>query len=242
MRIRSASLVLAACAAAAGWRLDAGLWRGRRFPGAGSGPAFASVHVGVDGATAAGEFSVDAFTARLRPDGRGTRLAHAPGGHTHAAPACDEALREVVCFSGDSRVSGWSVRWDRSPWPVTLSAGWMSRREDGSLESRNGIGDYAGRTRGAWFDGVWRFTPRGDLGLRREALRARHALTGPGASLVAAEAGFDRYAPLRRDTATLGFQAGPWADVRVAAGRERSDARATRFASLRLLLHWHRAP
>lgn len=236
-----AELGLARQAEASGWRLDAGVWRGRAFPGTPGGPAFPSVHAGFNRRTDAGDVAADAFVAALRPDGRGSRLANAPAGHTHAAPVCDASLREVVCFTGRSRVAGLSAEWTSRDWPLLLGGAQMWRQEDGSLQSRNGLGSYAGRTRGGWQQAVWRIAPGWELAARRESLSAQQSLAGPGASLVATEAGLGGYAPQRRFAALLGHAASPWADLRIEWGRERAGAQAARFVALRLVLHWDRS-
>ena len=220
------------------WRFDAGVWRGRKFPGASGSAAFPSLHVGANWEASVGELSADAFAAQLRPEGRGSRVANAPGGHTHSAPVCDDSLRDVVCFDGRSRVAGLSAQWQGSSWPIILSGAMLWRHETGTLQSRDGLGDYEGRTRGDWLDGVWRVAPKLDLGIRRETLQARQSLAGSGASLVASNAGLGAYAPLRRLTTMLGFAVMPWADLRVEWGRETSGSLASDFAALRLVVHW----
>lgn len=223
-----------------GWRVDAGVWSGRKFPGASGSPAIPSLHLGTNWETSIGEISADAFAAQLRPTGRGSRLANAPGGHTHVAPVCNESLQEVVCFDGRSRVAGLSAQWESRDWPITLTGAVMWRTEDGSLQSRNGIGQYMGRTRGEWVEGVLRPVPQWELGLRLERLAATQTLVGPGAALVAAEAGFAAYAPQRRYTAMAGYLAKPWADVRLEWGRELAGQQAVNFVALRLVLQWER--
>jgi hypothetical protein len=222
------------------WRLDLGLWSGRRFPGAPGSSAFASLYAAVDATSEIGRWQLDAFTAQPRPRGRGNRIANAPGGHTHSAPVCDDNLREVVCFTGHSRVAGLSLKWDAPSWPLTLSGATLWRRETGSLQSRNGLADNTSTTRGAWLEGVWRPAPRWELGLRQEALSATQKLLGPGANLVAAEAGLGAYTPQRRHTAMLGYALQPWADLRVEWGRERGAQLAQNFVALRWVVQAQR--
>ena len=226
-----------------GWRVDAAAWSGRKFPGAPGTAVFPSLHVGVNwdgfiGQNAIGEITLDAFAARLKPQGRGSRLSNALGGHSHATPVCDERLQEVVCFDGRSRVSGLSVQWASTDESITLTGALMWRQEEGSLQSRNGIGDYRGRTHGGWQEGLWRVAPQWELGARHERLIADQSLIGPGARELSAEARIGDYAPQRRITAMLGYLARPWADLRFEWGREKAGTQGMNFVALRLTMQW----
>lgn len=226
--------------------LDLGLWLARAFPGAKSGSPAPSIHLGAQWDSAAGPLTFDAFWSRLRPVGRGSRINSSTGAHTHVAPQCDASLNQIVCFDGRSDVAGLSARWDVGEGregrdgPLTLTGAVMWRNEDGQLQSRNGVGDYAARNRGDWVQGVWRWADQWELGVRHERLMARQLLQGLGAALLADEAGFGRYAPQRRTAAQLGYALSPWADLRVEGGRERAGPDTVRYLAVRLLVKWDR--
>lgn len=227
--------------AGATWTLNLGVWRGSTFPGSSDGPVAPSLHTGVQFDGMAGEWSVDAFAAQAEPTGRGSRITSSNGTHSHTAPMCDPSLNQIVCFDGRSRLSGLSAEWAGSDWPLTLAGAVMWRTEEGSLESRNGWGRYTGRNRGDWVQGIWHWASAWDLGIRHERLSAKHTLVGPGASLVANEAGLARYAPQRRTTLMFGHRLTPWAEVRVEGGRETAGAQSARFMALRWVLQWDRS-
>lgn len=223
------------------WTLDAGVWRGRSFPGGATASANPAVHLGAVGHHDAGEWALDAFVAQLKPQARGSRVFSANGAHTHAAPVCDASLNGVVCFDGRTRLSGISAQWAGRSLPVTLTGAMLWRDEQGSLASRNGLGQYDGRNRGEWLQGVWRVARDWETGVRVERLKADQSLVGAGASLVATEAGFGNYAQLQRQTFMAGYSLSPWADVRLEAGRDFSSAVSTRFVALRFILNWDRS-
>jgi hypothetical protein len=223
-----------------GWRregpdrrlaVDAGLWRGTVFPGAASGSVVPALHAGL----ATGDWALDGFVARFQPQGRGARVSSLGGGHTHVAPRCDAALTQVLCFDGTADLAGASVRWDSHQWPVSASAaGWL-RRDSGTLSSANGEARYQGRNLGGWVDAVWRFHPKAEAGVRLERIQAEHTLTGPGATLLASEAGFSVYQPARRAALMLGWSPTDALDLRVEAGREQVAGTSARFVLLRLV-------
>ncbi len=125
-------------------------------------------------------------------------------------------------------MAGLGAQWTSRDWPLVLSAAQLWRQEDGTQQSRNGLGQHAGRPGRGRQQALWR-------------LSAQQSLVGAGASLVAAEAGLDAYARQRRLAAALGYSASPWVDLRVERGRERAGAASARYLALRLLLHWDRA-
>jgi hypothetical protein len=222
------------------WTLDTGLWRGQRFPGPSANSANPALHMGMVGHNDAGEWALDAFVAQLKTQSRGARLYSATGAHTHAAPVCDASLNGVVCLDGRSRLSGLSAQWEGRTLPVTVTGAVLWRNEQGSLASRNGLGQYDGRNRGEWLQGIWRFGPSWETGVRLERLKADQSLVGAGATMVASEAGFGNYSRLQRQTLMAGYQLSPWADVRLEAGRDASATVSTRFVALRLILNWDR--
>jgi hypothetical protein len=220
------------------WTLGLGAWRGRSFPGSRGAPAAPGLHLGAARDTAAGDWMFDAFIVQLKPPGRGSRLVATTGGHSHTAPVCDASLQAVVCFGGRARVAGISAQWT---WPapaLTLAGALLWRDDDGLLQSRDGVGNYQGRVRGGWAQLLWNGAAGWDAGLRLERLAARQGLAGPGATLVAAEAGLGAYAPQRRSTATVGWAVTDWATWRLEAGRESADNNAVNFFAVRLLLQW----
>jgi hypothetical protein len=221
------------------WQGHVSVWSSQTFPGSAGSAAFPSLHTGVQWLGAAQAFSADAFTAQLKPQGRGSRLANAPGGHSHTAPVCNASLQDVVCFDGRSRITGLSAQWVlKAARPLTVELATLQRDEDGTLQSRNGSGQYAARTQGDWLQAVWAFAPRWQTGWRAERLQAQHTLTGPGASLLAAEAGLNAYAPQRRLTALISYAARPWLQLSIEAGRESAGQQNARFVALRLVMHW----
>ena len=225
-------------AAGVDWTLDAGIWRGRSFPGGAKDSVNPSVHLGATGHQDAGEWAVDAFAAQLKPEQRGTRTYSATGAHTHAAPVCDVNLNGVVCFDGRSRLTGVSAQWEGRNLPVTLTGAVLWRTESGSLGSRNGLGQYSGRNRGEWLQAVWQFSPVWEAGARLERLKTDQSLVGGGASWVASEAGFGHYSPLQRQTLMAGYKLSPWADLRLEAGRDEVNSVSVRFVALRLVVQW----
>lgn len=223
---------------------DVGLWRGRVFPGGASGPLVPTVHVG----WGQGPWQVDGFAAWLKPERRGssTNLStNATAGHSHTAPECNAALKDVACFSGRSTLAGASVVWAgaQAPvaWPVTLTAsGWL-RDERGSLESANGLGQHRAQHRGLWLQVLWDVAPGWQTGARLERAWATQRLTGPGASLLASETGLSAYQPASRQTVMLAWQPNPRITLSAELGRERAAApqglgsRTVNFAALRLV-------
>ena len=213
------------------WSLDAGLWNGQVFPGASSGSVVPAMHAG----WRAGDWTVDGFVARFEAQGRGAQINSSTGAHSHTAPACDALLKQMVCFDGTSSLAGLSARWDSHQWPLTVSAaGWL-RRDAGTLYSANGSGQYSGNNTGSWVDAVWRFHPKAEWGVRTERLVAEHRLSGPGATLLATEAGFNAYLPARRTALMLGYSPTDTVDLRLETGLESVAGMEARFVVLRLV-------
>lgn len=226
---------------------DVGLWRGRVFPGGDSGPVVPTLHLG----WGQGPWQVDGFAAWLKPERRGSSInlsTNANAGHSHTAPECNAALKEVACFTGRSTLAGASVVWAgaQSPvaWPLTLTAsGWL-RDERGSLESANGLGQFRAQNRGLWLQALWDVAPRWQTGVRLERAWTTQSLTGPGASLLASETGLSAYQPASRQAAVLAWSPNPHISLSAELGRERAatppstatgtGSRAVNFAVLRL--------
>ena len=214
------------------WSADAGVWKGQVFPGSASASAAPALHLGAS----RGDWHLDGFAARFSPQGRGAQISGVNGAHSHTAPLCNAALKQVICLDGSSAVAGASLRWDSPQWPVSVSAAGLMRRDSGALYSANGSAQYRGDNRGGWVDAVWRFHPRAQLGLRAERIDASHSLSGPGASLLSAEAGLNAYGPMRRTTLMLGWRLSDSVDLSLETGQENASGAAARFSLLRLVV------
>jgi len=247
-------------------RLHIGLWQGHAFPGSRSTSGTPSLHGGTALDHASGLWTLDAWAAVARVSERGARLNLGGRGHSHVAPQCstqpgNAPLSNVVCFSGRSTLSGWSLGW-RGPeglqpvgWPELFNAarwrldvGQLWRQEGGQLASTNGQVDlhsrYAGQLLQAWWTG-----DAVEVGWRGERLMARHRVVGAGAAAVAQDAGLVGYAPVHRHTLALawplptawlgGGRAGAFStDARVAieSGQERQGDQRVHFATVRLVI------
>jgi hypothetical protein len=218
--------------AAMQWSADAGVWKGQVFPGSTSASAAPALHLGVS----RGDWRLDGFAARFSPQDRGAQVSGVNGAHSHSAPLCDAALRQVICLDGASQVAGASVRWDSHQWPVSVSAAGLVRRDSGALYSANGNAHYQGDHRGGWVDAVWRFHPRAEAGVRTERIQARHRLSGPGATLLSTEAGFNAYGPMRRSSLMVGYSVSDNIELHLETGRETAGGAAARFSLIRLVV------
>jgi hypothetical protein len=225
----------------ANWTLDAGLWSGEHFPGSAATKAFAHLHLGAQWDGAWGNWAMDGFMAQLHPRSRASRIASINGAHTHAAPGCDANLNGVVCFDGQTRLSGLSAQWVAKSIPITVKAALLLRLDQGTLQSANGLGQYDARNQGQWFEAIWRMHPQWETALRAERVRAQHTIVGSGASLLATESGFGNYSPQQRTTAMLGYTVNPWVGIRLEAGREKTHTQSAYFVAARLVLNWSRS-
>lgn len=219
------------------WAMDAGLWRGRHFPADGSGTWAPSAHVGAKWHA----WSVDGFWLSQRVQGRGQAILGVAG-HSHVQPVCDQALREVVCFSGDSELRGASLRW-RGPsdtdGALTAEAGGWQRVEHGRLRSSNGDVAYQGDGKGLWLTLAWRPQAQWSVSTRLERAQMQARLSGVGASLVADEAGMRDYQPIKRESLSLAYQWRPWSRWVLSAGREQAGRlAAAHFVSARWVMQW----
>lgn len=223
---------------------EAGLWRGRVFPGGPAGPAAPTLHLHLGW----GEAQLHLGAARLQPRARGAAVALAgPEGHLHGPPDCREGLAQKVCFDG--RVQLWlaSLAWrpESGPWrPLALALGAVRRAEDGLLYATGGEAALRSRLDGVWADATWQPAGPWALALRLERLASRHHLAGSGTALLAREAGLAGAAPVRRATLALshGWAAGRLGDTRLAleAGHEQQAGTDTR-RHVALRLHWQAA-
>ena len=214
------------------WRsVDVGLWRGTGFPGGGDLPVVPSLHVQL----AHAEIEVDGFYAYLQPTGRGTYARGANAGHTHDVPNCEFGLTGLVCFDGRVNLLGGSLSWTPHDWPVVVNAAVLWRDEQGSLYSQNGNAGYHGRTLGGWIDAAWDWRENWQLAARFETLSASQNLSGPGAALVAGEAGLVPNWPARRFTAALAYSPDPAWRISTEIGSERTGGYDNPFVMLRVV-------
>ena len=219
------------------WSADAGLWRGRAFPGDAQEALMPSVHLGVE----RGAWALHGLAMAYRPEGRGARIT-GQSGHSHAAPVCDERLTEVVCFDGKSPVLAASLSWQGQGsslrWPLTLTAaGWL-RQDEGVLRSANGQAQYKGTHQGVWWQADWQAHENWVLSWRQERADVQHTLQGAGAQLLASEAQFVNRAGVSRQALTLGYRMADWSRLQLEWGRERQGAASAPYVALRWLLDW----
>lgn len=210
--------------------IDVGLWRGTGFPGGGDLPVVPSLHVQL----AHADLELDGFFAHLQPTGRGSYArGDSNTGHTHGVPNCEFSLTGLVCFDGRVNVLGGSLSWAPHEWPVVLNAALLWRDEQGSLYSQNGNARYHGKTLGGWIDAAWDWREHWQLAARFEALSATQSLSGPGAALVASEAGLVPNWPARRLTAALAYSPDPAWRLSAEIGSERTGGNNNPFVMLR---------
>ena len=212
--------------------LEAGLWRGRVFPGGPAGPAVPSLHL------QAGWGPVDAHltAARLQPEGRGAPAQSLGAtGHVHGSLDCRASLQQRVCFDGTVDLLGGSVEWepDLGDWTIALAG--LMRRERGSLYAPRGDARLNSRVSGVWADFSWRPAARWTLASRLERLVPSHRLAGVGTVLLSDAAGLPGAGPVERVTAAVLYQ--PHAQVTLAleCGRERSAAGQVTHVALRAI-------
>ena len=211
-------------------RVDVGVWRGAAFPGGGDLPVVPSLHVQL----AHAEVEVDGFYAHLQPTGRGTYARGGTNnGHTHEVPDCASSLSGLVCFDGRVNLIGGSLRWASHDWPVVVAAAALWRGEQGSLYSQNGSAGYRGKTLGGWVDAAWDWHDHWQLAARFEALSATQNLSGPGAALVAGEAGLVPNWPARRLSTALAYSPDPAWRLSAEIGCERAGGDNNPFVMLR---------
>jgi len=211
-------------------QVDVGVWRGTGFPGGGDLPLVPSLHMQL----AHADIEVGGFFAYLQPTGRGS---YARGdtntGHTHDVPNCELSLTGLVCFDGRVNLLGGSLSWAPHEWPVVVTAAALWRDEQGSLYSQNGNARYHGKTLGGWIDAAWDWRDNWQLAVRLEALSATQRLSGPGAALVAGEAGLVPNWPARRVTAALAYRLDPAWRLSAEVGSERTGGDHNPFVMLR---------
>ena len=210
--------------------IDVGVWRGTGFPGGGDLPVVPSLHVQL----AHADLELDGFFAYLQPTGRGSYArSDSNTNHTHGVPNCEFSLTGLVCFDGRVNVLGGSLSWAPHDWPVIVNAALLWRDEQGSLYSQNGNASYHGKTLGGWIDAAWDWRENWQLAARFEALRATQDLSGPGAALVAGEAGLVPNWPARRFTAALAYSPDRAWRLSAEVGSERTGGNNNPFVMLR---------
>lgn len=210
--------------------VEAGIWRGRSFPGAPDSPPMPSVRL----QAAAGAIAVDVFAARLAPRGRGAS-ARLNGGvqHTHGLLDCRGTLAQRVCFDGDVTLAAASVRAADERW--TWSAAWLARLERGVLYSGSGEARYRSDLPGGWVDVQRAVGVSWLAGARYEWLVPRSTVDGIGAGLLAREAGLLDAGPAQRVTLAVLRDLGHGLRLGIEAGRHwQGEARVT-HALLRVL-------
>lgn len=111
------------------------------------------------------------------------------------------APQPEYAFSGSSDLVGVDAVWKWAPdgnykqTNLVLSAEWMRRSEDGTVDTDFGsgpeTGTYSGDQSGWYAQGVWQFMPRWRVGLRLDALTADNSVAGLSGSLVLDRDGHD---------------------------------------------------
>jgi hypothetical protein len=216
--------------------VQAGLWRGRSFPGGPAGPATPALqlHGGW------GHLDAHVAAARLQPRGRGAAVASAgasagAGGHVHGSLDCRATLQQRVCFDGRVDLLGASLQWASDSEVWLLAAGALRRQEHGALYAAGGDADYHGRQTGGWLDVVWQAPGPWSLATRLERLSPRHTLQGVGASAVARDANLLGAAAVDRVTVAALRSLPGELQLALEAGQERRADGRVRHVALRLV-------
>jgi hypothetical protein len=210
--------------------IEAGLWRGRSFPGAAAGPAVPSLRVRLGWE----HFDLQLAGVHLQPQARGAAAQSAgASGHSHGPLDCRESLQQRVCFDGTVEVLAASLQWlpDDLPWSVTLAG--LSRRERGTMYSTSGSAAQRTRLDGAWLDLVWRPTGYWTLAMRLERLVPDTRLEGTGTAALASEGGLAGGGPVSRATFAVLREVGESLQLSIEAGHERFEAGQVSFIGVR---------
>jgi hypothetical protein len=211
---------------------EAGVWRGRVFPGGPAGPAVPSLHLH------GGWGHVDAHmaVAQFRPRARGAALQTVGSeGHLHGTPDCRPSLQQLVCFDGRVDLLAASLQWEPEGSDLTLALAGLLRRERGALYASGGEAALRSELPGAWADLAWRWHERWQLAGRLERLVPKHHLEGSGTALLARDAGLAGAGPVERATLALLHEPLPGVQVALEAGRERYAGGEVNHVALRLL-------
>lgn len=212
--------------------VEAGLWRGRAFPGGPDAGPVPSLHVH------AGWGHVDAHlaAARFRPEGRGAAAQSAGStGHVHGTLDCTTSLQQRVCFDGSVDVLGGGLQWEPDGGDWTLALAGLARRERGSLYSASGDAALRSRVAGAWADVAWRPASRWTLAARLERLVPDNRLEGVGTALLAREAGLADGGAVERATLAVLHEPLEGLQLALEAGRERFAGGRVSHVALRAL-------
>lgn len=213
-------------------RAEAGVWRGRSFPGGPGGSAVPTLHLQAGW----GHVTAHAFVGHLQPQGRGAAVASVGAvGHSHAVPDCRLSLKQVVCFDGQSDVASTSLQWasEDDRWALSVAA--LGRQDRGTLYSSSGDAAYRAKLVGVWADVVCRVTPDWTLAVRPERLTPQIELNGVGTALLAREGGLLDAAPVTRITMVVSHTLRANLSISLEAGQERHAAARVNQASLRLV-------
>jgi hypothetical protein len=212
--------------------LEAGVWRGRGFPGGPAGPAVPSLHLH------AGWGHVDAHlaAARFQPEGRGAAAQSlGASGHVHGSLDCRASMQQRVCFDGTVDVLGGSLQWEpeRGDWTFALAG--LMRRERGSLYAASGEARLNARMSGVWADLNWRPAARWTLASRLERLVPSNRLEGIGTVLLSDAAGLSGAGPVERAALAVLYQLHEQVTLALEGGQERSAGGKVSHVALRAI-------
>lgn len=216
-------------------RIEAGLWRGRAFPGGAGGPPVPTLQF------AAGQDDVhlDLALAHFEPEGRGAAARSAgASGHVHGTLDCRASLAQRVCFDGRVDLLAAALSWQPDG-PFSVSAAGLWRRERGLLYSTSGEAALRSRIVGGWLDLAWQARAHSTLALRLERLVPTNRLEGTGTLLLARESGLEGGGAVERATLALVHELRDDLRIAVEAGHERDAARSVSHVALRLV--WQRS-
>lgn len=171
----------------AGWSAGVGAWRNQGFPGADAG-GFKLISARLGWADPSDRLRLEAGYANTHADGRAL-IASGLAGHTHSVPSCSRIANDRVCFFGTAQLAVLAARWEAPESSWWVGAEWWAKREDGRLDSINGMPDYTGTLNGGWLDAGLRPAEGWETILRLERTVARHDLVGANAGMIAAQAG-----------------------------------------------------
>lgn len=217
--------------------LEAGLWRGRSFPGAAAGALVPTLraHGGWD------HWDLQLFASHLEPEARGSAMQSIGAeGHSHGSLDCRAGLAQRVCFDGRSELLGASLRWENDDGALSASLAGLLRHERGALYSLSSTADYRTTAGGWWADFTWSPWQHWILAARAEHLVPRNRLNGAGSTQLAREAGLLAGQPADRFSVAILRQLGWGAQLALEAGSE-SQVDGRRLSHVAMRLIW-RAP
>ena len=109
--------------------------------------------------------------------------------HSHGALDCRQSLAQRVCFTGHQTRLALSAQWQSPSQPWQALGVWVQARQRGELSTRDAVVDWRSLTSGGWAQLTHAFAPGWQAGVRHEWLHVDQRLSGPGATLLAREAG-----------------------------------------------------